>query len=358
MSEGVVVADTQLGLVLFNEAAEELLGQSDEGGSMRGWTARFGVCSLETRRPLDPTEDPLARAAAGERTTYQEVLLRGDSSAERRLVLTGVPLLDPNGACWGGMVSLRDVTEQRGLEERLSHSQKMEAIGTLASGVAHDFNNLLSIIRGYAHVVVDSFATEDPRRDDMEELLAAAKKASELTQQLLAVGGRHDGKPRPIDINEVVASVERMMSRILPGRVHLQTRLGGASPVFVDPGKMEQVLLNLIVNARDAIENEGVVTVATRQVPVANRESGTRVELLVEDTGCGMSPDVARRIFEPFFTTKESGKGTGLGLATAFAFVKQAGGTLEVDSEPGRGTRFSIQLPLHRDDRAVLGRSI
>jgi signal transduction histidine kinase len=221
----------------------------------------------------------------------------------------------------------------------------MEAIGALAGGVAHDFNNMLSVIRGYAQIVLDTFAAEDPRRQDLEELLGAGKRASELTAQLLTVGGRRGGTPRPVDVNQIVANVERMVVRVLPQRVSLQIRLGEATAVLVDSGNMEQILLNLIVNARDAIEAEGVVSVATRVVPGASQED--QVELTVQDTGSGMPPEVARRVFEPFFTTKEPGQGTGLGLATAFALVKQAGGTIDVESEVGQGTRFTIQLPVH-----------
>jgi nitrogen-specific signal transduction histidine kinase len=226
MSEGVVVADAALGLVLFNAPAQDLLGHHEGIGSMHEWTARFNVCSPETKQPLGQAEDPLIRALGGERTAYQEALVARDAGENRRLALTGVPLLDASGGCVGGVVTLRDITQQRRLEERLKQSHKMEAVGTLAGGVAHDFNNLLSVIRGYAQIVNDTLADEDPRREDVAELLGAAQRASELTEQLLAVGGRRRGTPRRVDINKIVTNVGRMVARVLPSRVQLQTELG------------------------------------------------------------------------------------------------------------------------------------
>jgi signal transduction histidine kinase/DNA-binding response OmpR family regulator len=239
-------------------------------------------------------------------------------------------------------------------EEQLRQAQKMEAVGRLAGGIAHDFNNLLTAISGYAELLLLRLPEGDPGRADCEEILRAAQRAAGLTRQLLAFSRRQVLQPRPVDLNRVVRDTERMLRRLIGEDIELLTELSPLPAAIVDPGKIEQVLVNLAVNARDAMPSGGRLRLATRVRRVGTRDdtgadpplpSGSWVEVVVEDTGTGIPAEVLDKIFEPFFTTKEAGKGTGLGLSTAYGIVEQSGGTILVDSVLGRGTRFSLLLP-------------
>lgn len=247
-----------------------------------------------------------------------------------------------------------DVTEQRKLEEQLRQSQKMEAIGQLAGGVAHDFNNLLTVIYGYTQNILGSIPADHPLRPDIEQILLAGERAADLTRQLLAVSRKTVVDARVIDLNNVVRQSESMLRRLIPENIELNVRTDSlAGAVRADAGLIGQVLLNLVVNARDAIEAGGRIRIATQQVQLgpeyARKYSdlipGEYVRLSVSDNGSGMSPDVQAHIFEPFFTTKEVGKGTGLGLATVFGIVKQCGGIIDVESNPGAGATFDCYFP-------------
>ena len=251
-------------------------------------------------------------------------------------------------------VTLRDVTEQRKLEAQLRQSQKMEAVGQLAGGVAHDFNNLLTVILGNAGQVKDGLSERNPVRARIEEIEEAGRRAAALTRQLLAFARRQMAEPRALDLNAVTREMDRMLRRLIGEDVELVTlqaeRLG---TVWADPGHIEQVLVNLAVNARDAMPNGGKLTIETSNTTldaeyVAHHASvvpGEYVMLAVSDTGHGIAPEVQEHIFEPFFTTKEPGKGTGLGLATCYGIVKQSGGWIWVYSEPGQGTTIKVYLP-------------
>jgi len=234
---------------------------------------------------------------------------------------------------------LRDVEDQRRLERQLTHAQKMEAIGRLAGGVAHDFNNIMTAVMGYAQIASESLPEDAPARNDLTEILRASGRASELTRQLLAFARRQVTQPRPVDLNALIRETQKLLKRLLGEDIMLRTEPAPELPlVLVDPGQVEQVLVNLSVNARDAMALGGLLTIATRA-------RGEEVLVDVLDTGVGIPPDALPYIFEPFFTTKEHGKGTGLGLSTCYGIVNQAGGRIEVTSEPGRGTRFRIVLP-------------
>ena len=234
---------------------------------------------------------------------------------------------------------IRDVEERRRLERQLTHAQKMEAIGRLAGGVAHDFNNIMTAVMGHAQIASESLPDEAPARDDLKEILRAANRASELTRQLLAFARRQVTQPRPVDLNILVREARKLLERLLGEDIMLRTETAPALPlVLLDPGQLEQVLVNLAVNARDAMPGGGLLTIATRA-------RGDRVEIDVVDTGIGIPAEQHASIFEPFFTTKEHGKGTGLGLATCYGIVRQAGGIIELSSEPGHGSRFRIILP-------------
>ncbi len=252
------------------------------------------------------------------------------------------------------LVLARDVTAQRHLEEQLRQSQKMEAVGQLAGGIAHDFNNLLTAILGSTQLLLHNTPTGDPRREDAEEIRNAGMRAAELTRQLLAFSRRQVLAPKVLELNAVVTNMQRMLQRLLGEDVELATALDPATgAVSADPGQLEQVLLNLAVNARDAMPSGGRLGVATSRLTLAEEHmerrhrlpAGDYACLAVTDTGSGMDEATQAHLFEPFFTTKEVGKGTGLGLATVYGIVKQSGGYIWVYSEPGRGTTVKVYLP-------------
>ncbi len=258
-------------------------------------------------------------------------------------------------ACLVGFVV--DITQQRALEEQLRQAQKMEAIGRLAGGVAHDFNNLLTVINGYSTLLSGRLARTDPLHEPIEEIRKAGERAAGLVRQLLAFSRKQILQPIILDLNAVMADMERMLARLIGTNIELVTRPDPAlGPVKADIGQIEQVILNLAVNARDAMPQGGRLTLETRNVelrvgdPAASSEvpPGPYALLAVTDTGCGMDADVRAHLFEPFFTTKELGQGTGLGLASVYGIVKQSGGHIEVDSVPGGGTTFRIYLPRSR----------
>lgn len=276
-------------------------------------------------------------------------------TGEQRMVAwNNTVLRDPQGRPIGTLSIGEDITERNQLETQLRQAQKMEAIGRLAGGVAHDFNNVLTAIFGYADLVMEDLPADSTSREDLEEVRKAAQRASTLTKQLLAFSRQQVLAPAVLSLNELVEDIDKMLRRLIGEDVELSLKLTeSVGNVRADPGQIQQVLMNLVVNARDAMPTGGRLLIETANADLTEEYAeqhrpvipGTYVMLAVTDTGTGMTPEIVGRIFEPFFTTKEKGKGTGLGLSTVYGIVKQSNGYIWVYSEPGRGTTFKVYLP-------------
>ena len=308
---------------------------------------------------LSPDDAPhalalLAQVLRGQQPPTAQLRVRTSQGEDRVGEFhTSVQLRD--GEIVGILGIVRDITDRLRLEEQLRQAQKMEAVGRLAGGVAHDFNNLLTAISSYSELLLADFAPGDPRRADVEEIRKATDRAAALTRQLLAFSRRQVLQPKVVDLNAVIVGAEKLLRRLIGEDIALVTRLDPAlGAVKADAGQLEQVIMNLAVNARDAMRTGGTLTLETENVVIAATTLATEerivapgryVLLRVRDTGTGMDAETRRHLFEPFFTTRDKGKGTGLGLATVYGIVKQSGGFIWVDSEPGRGARFRIYLP-------------
>jgi two-component system cell cycle sensor histidine kinase/response regulator CckA len=333
-----------------NQRLCDLLGYSRE--ELRSTTVQKRMLADE-----GPAEsESFRRMAAGELDHYvvnERRFQRRDGSAVFTRVNMSVHR-DTEGQVQHFISVIEDITASMQLEAQLRQASKMDAIGQLAAGVAHDFNNLLSVIIGYSDLLIAEVKQGDPMRADLDEIRGAGLKAEELTRQLLTFSRRQVLQLQPVDLTEVVAGMERMLGRLLGAGVELTASgASGLALVMVDPGQVEQVIMNLAVNARDAMPAGGRITIETEDVVLDEAyatehigvKAGPHVMLAVTDTGTGMDKAMQARIFEPFFTTKPPGVGTGLGLATVFGIVQQSGGTICVQSEVGKGTRFEAYFP-------------
>jgi PAS domain S-box-containing protein len=342
--DSLVSLSPELAIRWVNSAASRAQGKgmSDlEGRSCDGfWYGRTEPCGECPARECLRSGKP-ERALVG-------------APGGRVFELRAVPIRDEAGTVASVVEVGRDITELKRMEERLLQSHKMEAVGRLAGGVAHDFNNLLTVITGFGELLLSRLEEGDPRRKEAEEILKAGSRAAALTRQLLAFSRRQVLQPEVVDLDRVVRELETMLRRLIGEDMELETSLdAGPGRVKVDPGQIEQVIVNLVVNARDAMPGGGKVSIRTGNVTTEGGVEwgegtippGAYCFLEVRDTGCGMDPKMIANIFEPFFTTKEKGKGTGLGLATVYGIVKQSGGHILVASEPGKGAVFRIYLP-------------
>ena len=312
-----------------------------------------GRTLFEYFQTKDPAFPPIAahrKALDGQSVTYEL------QWQERVFEAHVQPLRGSEGELTGIIAVALDITDRKHLADQLRQSQKMQAVGELAGGVAHDFNNLLMVVKGHAEMLIDRLPPTSPQRFNVEQIQTAAERAASLTRQLLAFSRKQVLQARVLDLNEVVGGMIQMVSRVIDENIELAFLPGAKlGNVKADPSQIEQVVLNLVVNARDAMPGGGRLTIETSGVEldknytvqhaIVDFEPGPYVMLTVADTGCGMDAQTQARIFEPFFTTKESGRGTGLGLATVYGVVKQSGGYIWVYSEPGQGSTFKVYLP-------------
>ncbi len=351
--EGTILTANQVALDMFGVTEAELRGRR-----VLDLNRRF---STEDGKVLTPDTAPAERARRSGKAV-RNVVIAVDQPAtgeQRWHLIDAEPELDERGEVTRVLVSLHDITERRELETQLRQAQRMEAVGQLAGGVAHDFNNLLTAIAGYSSSLLEQLPP-GPLREDVAEIDKAAARAADLTRRLLAFGRRQLLQPRVLDVSTVITGADRLLRRLLREDIEIVLDLRTTSLVLVDRGQLEQVIVNLAVNARDAMPQGGCLVIRARDVATRPEEmpAGTAfpaegaVLIEVKDTGSGMDAATLARAFEPFFTTKEVGKGTGLGLATVYGIVRQSGGESWIRSKPGGGTTVSVLLP--RTGRKVM----
>jgi PAS domain S-box-containing protein len=346
--EAVVITDSKGTIEYVNPAFEHITGytRSEAGGQ----TFRILKSGLQDRAFYEQLWKTISSGG-----TFQGRLINKRKDGTLYTVdATISPVFDGSGHITGYVAVKRDVTDQLALEEQFHQSQKMEAVGRLAGGVAHDFNNMLGIILGHSELAMDQVIPASPLHADLEEIQRAAQRSANLTRQLLAFARKQTTSPIILDLNDTVSGMIKMLRRIIGEEINLAWMPGANLwPVKIDPAQTDQLLANLCVNARDAIDGVGQISIETRNVVIEEVHCSERigcrpgqyVMLAVSDDGCGMDEETLDRLFEPFFTTKEVGKGTGLGLSTVYGIVQQNGGFIQVSSQPGQGATFKMYLP-------------
>ncbi len=346
---GMAIVDLERRPLKVNAEMRRMLGYAAE--ELAALTFR-DLTHPADRAEDDPRWAALVSGSIGRYSTEKRYLQKNGHVLRGRLTATLVR--DAEGRPQYAIGMIEDMTEYRNLEAQFQQAQKLEAVGRLAGGVAHDFNNLLTAIIGYTELARDQVPADSAIRADLEQVLQAGQSARTLTRQLLAFSRRGEMKPAILDLNAVVANVDKVLRRVIGDDVRVTIRAGARlGQVKADAGYVEQVLMNLAVNARDAMPGGGTLTLETSNVEVdaalararVDAHAGPYVVLSVSDTGTGMTPEVLGQIFEPFFTTKEAGKGTGLGLATVYGIVKRSGGFIDVESAVGHGSTFRIYFP-------------
>ena len=348
---GVSVIDKQGRIVVANTSDKQLWGGEGAGAQE---LAEHKAWWADTGEPVRPEEWGAARAIQGE-FSEEEVLVETPEGDQKLIRSSAAPIVNERGEIVGAVNVSEDVTAARRAEERRvrieeehRRTEKMEAVGRLAGGIAHDFNNLLTGILSYSDLILQDLRSADPLRSDVEQIRDAGQRAAGLTRQLLAFSRRQLLQPKVVGLNASVRQLEPMLDRLAGPGVGLETQLDpGLGTVLVDPGALEQVLVNLVTNAREAMPQGGQVRIITANSPSEPGSAPEYVSLWVSDTGVGIDPTVLSHIFEPFFSTKRGGSGTGLGLSTVYGIVEQSGGKITVESTLGEGSTFGIHFPGH-----------
>src|SRR5256714_3072488 len=347
VQQAVVATDPDGQVIFWNAFAEKLYGWSAEEAAGK---------QIEELTPSpflrEHAGEIFERGAAGESWTG-EFLVQGKAAKAFPALLTTSPVRDEHGTVLGFVRVSIELTERRNLEEQFRQSQKMDAVGRLAGGIAHDSTNLLTVDRLNTEISMEGFDPTDPRSEDVKQIRSAAERASSLTRQLLAFSRKQILQPRVLDMNSVVSNVEPMLRRLIGEDIAITASCTARGYVVADPGQIEQILVNLVVNARDAMAQGGTISIETQNAELDETYTsehapvipGRYIMLAVGDTGVGMNRDTREHAFDPFFTTKEAGKGTGLGLATVYGIVKQSGGYIWIYSEPGHGTTLKLYFP-------------
>jgi two-component system cell cycle sensor histidine kinase/response regulator CckA len=360
IGDAVIATDVDGRITFMNPMAEALTGWTlaDAKNSPVDRVLRVAF-DEEGSRPVSPTTEAL-RAGHVVRFDGGNLFVIARNAAAIPIDDCAAPITDVSGRTIGAVMAFRDVRHRRLTEdalksakEELFQAQKMESIGRLASGIAHDFNNLLTIINGCAELALEDQSLSDPTRSLITDIVQAGARAASLTRQFLAFGRKETLRPQSLDVNTLIADLTSMLRRLIPAEIELSAELAPTPVVaFADPTQVEQIVVNLVVNARDAIPNGGRITIGTRLVQLDEADArdvgidpGRYAVVFVSDTGTGIDTALQGHIFEPYFTTKGIGRGTGLGLATVYGIAKQSGGSVTVDSTLGQGAKFSVYLP-------------
>jgi two-component system cell cycle sensor histidine kinase/response regulator CckA len=362
IGDGIITTDAQGTITFMNQVAEVLSGWKSNEAIGRGLNETVSLVSSDRTSLLAPLLPSVTESGPTVEVEGDVILVNQRRNESIPIYLAVTSLRDPNGDAIGAVMVMRGLSDQkraaqllRETEERYLQAQKLEAVGLLAGGMAHEFNNLLTVISGYTGILLNKPQMDEAAREHLKGIQEAGQRASQLTRRLLGFSRKQVLESRVVDLNTLVADMGNMLGRLIGEDIILTTTLAQMlGRVKVDPGQMEQVIMNLVVNACDAMPGGGNLSIETANIGLKESlnwegpelSPGHYVRLTVKDTGCGMSPEVKARIFEPFFTTKNPGSGTGLGLATVCGIVQQSGGHITVESEPGKGATFNIYLPV------------
>jgi PAS domain S-box-containing protein len=354
MADAVLVTDANGRVIVANPAAKRFFGDRPDVGS-EDWARAYQRFLSDGTTPFPAAETPIARAIRGESVDNLEIVVRPTATSEStHLIANGRPLRDPKGALKGAVIVYRDVTEAKDTERQLRQSQKMDAIGQLTGGIAHDFNNILTVITGTIEILAGAVADQPEYAAIARMIDQAADRGAELTRHLLAFARKQSLRPSETDVNALIIDTTNLLRASLGEHIEIEAMVGeGVWPALVDRSQLTTALLNLAVNARDAMANGGKLTLETSNgyldescaAVLGEVRPGPYVMIAVSDNGSGIPASIRDKVFEPFFTTKGPGKGTGLGLSMVYGFVKQSGGHVKIYSEEGHGTTVRIYLP-------------